>query len=324
MKPEGTLCWWILCTKFANVGPPWLEANAFLWHPARARKAPTSRGDGAYYEHPFANRLVGSRPALAAYLFCRGEDAAALGQAYAGGGGSILYVTDQDTDGDHVADYRLFDDEGCGDIGVGGNNPDDNCNMVSWQRAFDAPNTTGHTAAWQPAWFAEPDMGFLTAFPTFEQRMARFNQALDRHTNWGPTGYYMLDASAADAAPNQVKYIGAYSPIVACSYDISASNGFAASDYPSTDPFESGRTKWMFIMRFPSKYYYDEQDMRAGEPFDFTTAYFNETSLSNDYYGERALDRFGFVPPGDVYANVYFVYGARGEQPPALEEIPAP
>ena len=31
------------------------------------------------------------------------------------GGGPILYVTDQDTDGNGVADYRLFDEDGCGD-----------------------------------------------------------------------------------------------------------------------------------------------------------------------------------------------------------------
>ncbi len=38
------------------------------------------------------------------------------------------------------------------------------------------------------------DLGFFAAFPTFEERAARFNQAVDRHTNWGPTGYYMLIA----------------------------------------------------------------------------------------------------------------------------------
>jgi hypothetical protein len=134
----------------------------------------------------------------------------------------------------------------------------------------------------------------------------------------------MEDASPTNASPSQIRYIGAYSPIVACSYDISASNGFASGDYPTTPPFEQGVTKWMFVMKFRADHYYDEVAMRAGEKMNFDTDYFNETSLSNDYYVERALDRFGWVPGGDLHANIYFVYGARGEQPPALEDIPAP
>ncbi len=307
-----------------NFKPLWLESNGFIWNSRRARTAATKADDESYYERPFAHRLLQTKQLLASYLFYRDEHAEQFGEAYASGGGPILYITDQDGDGDNVADYRLFDEEGCGDNGVGSTNPSYNCNMVDWDTAAETESTTGHTAGWNPDWFALPDMGFMQTFTTFEQRMARFNQALDRHTNWGPTGYYMLDASGEEAAPNQVKFIGAYSPIVACSYDISASDAFASGDYPSTDPFESGHTKWMYIMRFPTRYYYDEKDMKNGEPFDFYRAYFNETSLSNDYYHERALDRFGFVPPGDVYANVYFVYGSRGEEPPPLEEIPAP
>jgi hypothetical protein len=80
----------------------------------------------------------------------------------------------------------------------------------------------------------------------------------------------------------------------------------------------------MFVMRFPAAHYYDEQDMQEGKAFDFTTAFFNETSLSNDNYHERALDHFGFVPVEANHANIYFVYGDRGEEPPAPEDIPTP
>jgi hypothetical protein len=167
-------------------------------------------------------------------------------------------------------------------------------------------------------------MGLFDLVPTFEGRMARFNQALDRHTNWGPTGYYMEDASPTTASPSQIRYIGAYSPLVACSYDISASEAFASGDYPTTPEFEQGVTKWMYVMKFRAENYYSEQSLRDGEVMNFDSDYFNETSLSNDYYVERALDKFGWVPGSDLHANIYFVYGARGEEPPALEEIPAP
>jgi len=305
-----------------NFQPLWLESNAFTWNSRRARGAETSRSDRTYYLHPFASRYTRARAAWGSYLLYPDADHDAMIRASEYGGGPILYVTDQDTDANGLADYRLFAQDGCGDQGVSTPNPGPNCNMVSWDVAWSTPNTTGAASGWDPSWAATPDMGFLRTFDTFETRMARFNQALDRHTNWGPTSYYMLEASApSDTSP---RFMGAYSPIVACSYDISASNSFATGDYPSTHPFESGRTKWMYVMRFRASDYYDEEAMRTGRPIDFDRNYFNETSLSNDYYSERALDRFGWVPLADMYANIYFVYGARGEQPPALVDIPAP
>lgn len=302
--------------------PLWLESNAFIWNSRRARGAEISRGDRGYYLHPFATRYARARGAWAAYLLYRDEDHGQMIRASEWGGGPIMYLTDQDTDNNGVADYRLFGQDGCGDEGVQSPDPDSNCNMVSWETASAAPNTTGAAAAWDKTWLGLPDMGFMQTFTTFESRMARLNQALDRHTNWGPTGYYMLDAS--DPSDTSPRFIGAYSPIVACSYDISASNGFATGNYPSTPVFEQGRTKWMFVMRFRTADYYSEQAMRDGRPIDFDRNYFNETSLSNDYYSERALDRFGWVPLEDMHANIYFVYGARGENPPAPVDIPAP
>ncbi len=104
---------------------------------------------------------------------------------------------------------------------------------------------------------------------------------------------------------------------------LSASDFFARRDFVSNS-FESGKTKWMFVMRFRASDYYDEKDMADGKPMDFHRDYFNEASLSNDFFSERALDRFGFVPRDDIHSVVYFVYGDRGEEPPALEDIPAP
>jgi hypothetical protein len=309
-----------------NYKPLWLESNAFIWNSRRARKAKISRDSDEYYLRPFAERHHRSRMALGSLLFASDDDFIDLRHASENGGGPILYMTDQDLDGNNLADYRLFlDDMGCGDQGVGPMNPETHCNMVPWDQAFHTENSRGAVDGWEPSFFAKADMGFMEVFSSFEERMARINQVFDRHTNWGPTSYYMLDASAENVASDKVRMIGAYSPIVAASYDISSSDGFAKRDpFVGDDPFEVAQTKWMFVMRFRAEDYYDEEDLKAGREIDFSRNYFNETSLSNDFFDERSLDRFGFVPKEDMHAVIYFAYGDRGEEPPAFEDIPAP
>ncbi len=319
---EDDLAWMYNFRGHVNFQPLWLESNAFVFNSRRARGAEISRRDRSYYLRPFAARHAAARSAWGTYLFYPDADHDRMIRASESGGGPILYVTDQDTDGNGLADYRLFDEDGCGDMGVGLPIPSQNCNMVSWEQAWYTRSTTGHASAWDPGWIDRPDMGFLEAFGTFEERMARFTQALDRHTNWGPTGYYMLEAS--DPGDQSPRFYGAYSPIVAASYDVSASDFFVRRDYPTTDPFERGRAKWLFVMKYRADDYYDEEDMAAGRPMDFERHYFNETSLSNDYYHERALDHWGYIPGEEHHAQVYLTYGHRGETPPALADVPAP
>ena len=319
---DEDLAWMYNFRGHVNFQPLWLESNAFVFNSRRARGAEISRRDRSYYLRPFATRWHAARQAMGTYLFYPDGDHAEMIRASEGGGGPILYITDQDTDENGLADYRLFDDLGCGDMGVGLPVPSQNCNMVSWEEAWHTPSTTGHASAWDPEWWDQPDMGFMRAFTTFEERMARFNQALDRHTNWGPTGYYMLDAS--DPEDESPRFYGAYSPIVAASYDVSASDFFVRRDYPTTDPFERGRAKWLFVVKFRADDYYDEADMAAGRDIDFDRHFFNETSLSNDYYHERALDHWGYVPGEYHHAQVYLTYGHRGETPPEPTDIPAP
>jgi len=298
-----------------NFQPLWLDSNAFIFNSRRARGRELSRGDTSYYLRPYASRYRSARSAWATYLFYPEADRDRMIRASERGGGHILYLVDQDLDGDGLADYRLFDERGCGDQGVGRPVPSENCNMVSWEQARLQQNRLGHASTWDPGFWELPGMGFMQTFETFGDRMARLNQALDRHTNWGPTGYYMLDAS--DEGDESPRFFGVYSPIVAASYDVSASDFFVRRDYPSTHEFERGRAKWLFVMRFPAEHYYDEQDLADGRPMDFDRHYFNETSLSNDYYRERALDHWGTIPGAEAYAQVYLTYGHRGEEPPA-------
>ncbi len=303
-----------------NFKPLWLESNAFIWNSRRGWWAYLNRNNKEYYLRPFANRYQRSRQLLAAYLYYPDKDHSKFALASERGGGPILYVTDQDKDNNGIADYKLFKKMGCGDQGVGG----DNCNKVTNEKAYEIETTKGAIGGWKTENIWRKDMGLFLLLSTFEKQMARLNQALDRHTNWGPTSYYAINASKVDATPKQIKYMGAYSPIVACSYDISASDIFASGDYPTTHPFERGKTKWMFVMRFKSSDYYSEQDLENESPINFDKSYFNETSLSNDYYRERALDRFGWIPKEDIHANVYFAYGASGLDTPKIEIIPLP
>lgn len=319
---EQDLAWMYNFRGHVNFQPLWLESNGFMMNSRRARGAEISRGDRSYYLRPFATRHAMARSAWGTYLFYKDEHHGRMIQASESGGGPILYIVDQDRDGNGLQDYRIFDDLGCGDQGVGLPIPSQNCNMVSWEEAWFTPSVTGHAGSWQPSWYSRADMGFMEAFGTFEQRMARLNAALDRHTNWGPTGYYMLDAS--DEGDQSPRFYGAYSPIVAASYDVSASDFFVRRDYPTTDPFEQGRAKWLHVVKFRADNYYDEEDLRAGRAIDFERHFFNETSLSNDYYRERALDHWGYVPLEEMHAQVYLTYGHRGETAPAPADIPAP
>jgi len=304
-----------------NFKPLWLESNGFIWNSRRGGWAYRNKKEVEYYLRPFAHRYQRSRQLLATFLFYANKDHPKFAKASNPGGGPILYITDQDEDKNAISDYKLFKKIGCGDQGIGG----ENCNTIADEKkAYETKTTKGAITGWKVENIWKKDLGFFSLLPTFEKQMARFNQALDRHTNWGPTSYYAIDASKENATPHQIKLIGAYSPIVACSYDISASDVFASGDYPTTHPFEKRKTKWMFIIRFRTENYYNEKNMKKRTPIDFDKSYFNETSLSNDYYSERALDRFGWIPKDDIYANVYFAYGANKKEAPKLEKIPAP
>lgn len=312
--------------------PLWFDSNAFVWASQRAgvvsNATRRTAGDPSYYLHPFASRYESGRRGLGTFLLYPEVHHRRLITASEQGGGKIMYVTDQDSDGDHLADYLLFDANGCGDPGPVDEDPATNCNMVRWVTAATTTPTARHASAWSPAWYGEPDLGFLRTFASFDTRMARINQALDRHTNWGPTGLYMPGAPVQLVEQGQVAserpgFLSNYSPFVATSYDVSASDTFARGNYRSTHTFERDHTKWMFVIRFRASDYYSEVDLKNGKPLDFDRHYLNETSLSNDFYRERGLDRFGWIPAADIYASIYFVYGSRGEEPEAIVDLPA-
>lgn len=309
-----------------NFKANWFECNAFIWFSrdaARVAQAEIRKNqfNPHYYQRPFATRYELTKQLLGAWLFYPSEHHQYMRMASQSGGGPQLYMDNADANGDGLSDYRLFKDVmGQGDIGL-------ESQALPSDQVGGAEVTRTAISTFRASTFARYyDWGFNTflnvtnsnraafatdavfndsdgnADATFKLRMARLNQALDRHTNWGPT---MMFSPRAYEIAKRYAVRGAHSPIVAMSYEISKSHNFAAGDYPATHPKDQGVTKYMFIVKYRARNYYDERDVKAGKRIRWNDYYLNETSLSNDYYRERALDKFGWIPADDIHACPY-------------------
>lgn len=319
-----------------NFKANWFECNGFIWNSrdaariaeAQLKKPQQLTFDPSYYQRPFATRREKTKELLAAYLFYPHEHHQHLRRASEPGGGPHLYIDNADQNGDGVADYRLFPNVGgSGDIGLESQAlPRAQVAAAEVTRATVSTFSAARLRRWK-------DWGFNAALTvtdgnrsrfevdgvfdatddnataTFKLRMARLNQALDRHTNWGPTQMFSPQANEIAA---RYALRGAYSPIVAMSYEISKSHSFAVGNFPATHPKDMNVTKFMFIVRLPVADYYDERNLRAGDRIFWDSAYLNESSLSNDYYHERALDKFGWIPADDISTAAYLAE-AKGE-----------
>ncbi|MCA8924811.1 MAG: hypothetical protein KDD82_23570 [Planctomycetes bacterium] len=332
---------WMECNAFI-----WASRDAARVLMAQQRKKLPA--DISYYQRPFASRHMSTKKLMGAYLFYADKDHVHMRKASESGGGPHLYVDadstptksftvdnklvdgdSADRNGDGIADYRLFPNvQGSGDQGL------ESQALPSKQVFAQAPET-GAMATHDPTAFMNtPDWGFNKATTvngstraklavngvfdssdsdeeaTFKMRMSRVNQALDRHTNWGPTAMFSPEGFRVRLIEGQ-KVRGAYSPVVAMSYDISASHSFAAGNYPVTHPKDRGVVKWMFIVKFRTENYYDERNLKAGEEIHWDDDYLNESSLSNDWYTEHALDKFGWIPARDMHTAAYMAEATR-------------
>ena len=318
-----------------NFKANWFECNAFIWNSrdaARMALAQVGKAsldcDPTYYQHPFASRYQRTKALMGAYLWYPSEHHQHMRRASLKGGGPHMYIHNTDENGDGVAEYRLFPNvQGQGDIGL-------SSQSLKRQEVEAGSVTDAVVSTFRKGYFARyKDWGFNRMFSvnddtrddfmadgvfspgdsnaeaTFKLRMARLNQALDRHTNWGPT--HMWSPLAAQIA-KRYAIRSAYSPIVAMSYEISKSHNFAVTNYDSTHPKDKNVVKFMFIVRFPTKHYYDERDLKAERRIYWDDYYLNESSLSNDYYEERALDKFGWIPADDISSAAYLAE-AEGE-----------
>lgn len=333
---------WMECNSFI-----WTSRDAARVLEAQLRKKLPA--DVSYYQRPFASRHYNSKSLMGAYLLYADKDHVHFRKASESGGGPHLYVdadstptksftaneelvdgNSADRNGDGVADYRLFPDvAGSGDQGL------ESQALPSKTVFAKAPETAVLSTFDADAFANTPDWGFnkMTAVnssnramlaandvfdssdddatATFKMRMSRVCQALDRHTNWGPTAMFSPEGFRLRLRSEKQKVRGAYSPVVAMSYDIHASHSFAAGSYDVTHPKDRNAVKWMFIVKFRTENYYDERNMKAGQEIHWDDDYLNESSLSNDWYREHALDKFGWIPARDMHTAAYMVEATR-------------
>lgn len=311
-----------------NFKANWFECNAFIWNSrdaARIAQAQIKKADlkldPSYYQRPFATRYAKTKMLMGSYLFYPNEHHEHMRKASESGGGPHLYIDNADSNNDGLADYRLFADvHGSGDIGLSSQAlPKEKVaggevtkrgvygfrsyvfkRYTDWGfNRFLTVNDANRDKFKVDGVFSDSDSNEQA---TFKLRMARLCTALDRHTNWGPT--QMFSPKAYEIA-KRYTLRGAYSPIVAMSYEISKSNSFAQGNYPSTHPKDQNKVKFMFIVKFRTRNYYDERDVKAGKRIRWNDYYLNESSLSNDYYRERALDKFGWIPARDISSAAY-------------------
>ncbi|MBS1983326.1 MAG: hypothetical protein JST16_04065 [Bdellovibrionales bacterium] len=148
------------------------------------------------------------------------------------------------------------------------------------------------------------DLGFnaLTGLgqPNFKLPFAyeRLRDAVNRHTDWYSSAY---DDNLGGTVKDQ-----AYSPFVASSYEMNASNGFTQPGTTVSSPSD-GRKHWMFVFRVKKANWYHSARLRKGDKVDFDRMWFDETSLGNNGLAdsERAWDRLGSPLEGEFDSILY-------------------
>ena len=131
----------------------------------------------------------------------------------------------------------------------------------------------------------------------------RLRDAVDRHTDWYASSYDDLMAQKRERPD-------AYSPFVASSYEMSASDAFTAPCYTIPCTGEVPARNWkqfMFVFKIKKSNWYTTDSIKAGELPDFDRNWFDETSLGTVPLAknERAFDRLGTALEGEYDSILY-------------------
>lgn len=151
-------------------------------------------------------------------------------------------------------------------------------------------------------WFRS-DLGFnhITGLGTKKanQELAyeRLRDAVNRHTDWYASGY---DDNVGIVREQ------AYSPLVASSYEMSASDAFTAPGTTVNAPAD-GCKHWMFVFKLKKSQWYNTISIKSKTPVDFNTNWFDETSLGTNSLAdsEHAFDRLGTALEGEMDSILY-------------------
>lgn len=148
-----------------------------------------------------------------------------------------------------------------------------------------------------------PDLGFnsLTGLGTkaVDKGFAyeRIRDAVNRHTDWYASGY----DDGSDKVRDQ-----AYSPFVASSYEMAASDGFTAPGVTVQSPAD-GCKHWMFVFKLKKDKWYNTHSVQNKVPVNFNYHWFDETSFGTNNLAdsEHAFDRLGTALEGEMDVILY-------------------
>lgn len=127
----------------------------------------------------------------------------------------------------------------------------------------------------------------------------RLRGSVDRHTNWYSAGYKDSNGDVRGQA---------FSPFVASSYVMRASDAFTTCGITVNCP-PDGLKRWMFIFRIKPQNWYHPQRLLNGEPVNFDTMWFDETSFGDSGLAnhENAWDRLGTAMESELDSILYLI-----------------
>lgn len=130
-----------------------------------------------------------------------------------------------------------------------------------------------------------------------ELAFERLRNAVNRHTDWYASRY--------DDGLGTVRE-QAYSPFVASSYEMSASDAFTSPGVTVQSPSD-GCKQWMFVFKLKNDQWYNTRSIVNKTPIDFNRHWLDETSLGTNHLAdsEHALDRLGTALEGEMDAILY-------------------
>jgi hypothetical protein len=266
------------------------EGNAMIWTassitsqcstPATAKAgSPLSDEDCVkYFKSPFLSRWKGARAGLATWLM---RDSKYNAQFETQNGTLTMLFNAKDFSKPFPFLMKGVEDASGTPIVIDGMLPEYlalNDPMSRGDLGFN--DVTGQSVFASPNW-------------NMELQFERLRDAVNTHTNWYGSGY-------DDKLPGGMKQTQFYSPFVASSYEMSASDGFATE--------QSGNRKaWMFIFKVKKENWYNSQSVLDRKPVDFDTMWLDETTLGTQGYAEheRAFDRLGTSIEGEHAAILY-------------------
>lgn len=265
------------------------ESNGMIWAatsvasncetPVKAKQGQTVFTDADcenYFKNPFTTRFNSARAGLATWLYRDEKHASTFS-----------------TQGKMVAIY-----------------PQRKADQAPFSFSFDVNNANGDIFDFDPEFLKKgdwsgPDIGFNNYVEMNSEKAdlgkayARIRDAVDRHTDWYSSGYNDRTGTIKEQA---------YSPFVASSYVMSASDGFTSCGATVQCP-PDGLKRWMFVFRVKPQNWYTPEKLVQKTPVNFESMWFDETSfgVSGLADSEKAWDRLGTSFESEMDSILYLI-----------------